>query len=120
MIAANTICRTVAKLFDEPIGKAVEPSLIRALARRAGSSPGELFLVFARSEEPRGKTKQIVNHSFVDEWRQAVWGARCTAIHCWPLVSPAPVATTEFAASAIKSRLLGEANRWFSLRHIAR
>ncbi len=36
------------------------------------------------------------------------------------LIYQRAASAAEFMASAIKARLHGEANRWFSLRHIAR
>jgi len=110
--------------------------------------------VFAHDDGARRAAKQIANHAFVDEWRQAVWmsemygnrAASSTAIEA-PSGSPSwmrklrtaigimrrdglaafagftyerAAATAEFVASAIRARLLGEANRWFSLRHIGR
>ncbi len=112
--------------------------------------------VFVLDGGRRRPAKQIANHAFVDEWRQAVWMSEVygsptrraipsadPAVRCpspsWTrklrtaiavlrrdglaafaaLTYQRAAAATECIASATRARLLGEANRWFSRRHIA-
>jgi 2-polyprenyl-3-methyl-5-hydroxy-6-metoxy-1,4-benzoquinol methylase len=112
--------------------------------------------VFTTADGQSAPTRVIVNHSFVDEWRQAIWIADAyvrDARSDIPAViadDSAPLrpllrklrtaralrriggvsalatvalqrasAASAFAVSAAKAHLMGEANRWFTSRHIA-